>query len=90
MQRVQARELKQHTGAIIDRVRRGERFLLTHRGTPIAVIMPMNRAAVDTLLDPETAHAALLGLLRPCESALAFWDNPEDDVWDRVEPTPIR
>ena len=38
MERVAARELKQHTGEIIERVQRGERLLLTHRGNPVAII----------------------------------------------------
>ena len=52
-------------------------------------LIPHESAESRAALRPSEADAASLGLLRPCESALALWDNPEDDVWDRVEPTPI-
>ncbi len=37
---VTARQLKQRTGEIIKRLKSGERFTLTHRGKPVAVISP--------------------------------------------------
>ena len=51
MQQVGARELKQHTGAVIARLRRGERLLLTHRGSPIAVIAPLDRSVLADALE---------------------------------------
>jgi prevent-host-death family protein len=88
MKRVGARELKQHTGAVIERVQRGERLLLTHRGSPIAIITPIDRAAFEELLEREAADAESLAWLRAGEAAFAFWDNAEDAVWDHVEPQP--
>ena len=37
---VTAKQLKQRTGEIIKRLKSGERFTLTHRGKPVAVINP--------------------------------------------------
>ena len=37
---VTANQLKQRTGEIIKRLKSGERFTLTHRGKPVAVINP--------------------------------------------------
>ena len=37
---VTAKQLKQRTGEIIKRLKAGERFTLTHRGNPVAVISP--------------------------------------------------
>ena len=37
---VTAKQLKQKTGEIIKRLKSGERFTLTHRGKPVAVIDP--------------------------------------------------
>lgn len=71
MERVGASELKQHTRAVIARLQRGERLLLTHRGSPIAVISPVDQAES-------------LGWLAVSESSFAFWDNEDDAVWDRV------
>ena len=88
MRRVAARELKQHTGAVIERVQRGERLLLTHRGNPIAIITPIDRAAFDEILNREAADAESLSWLKASEPAFDFWENAEDSVWDRVEPQP--
>ena len=43
MRKVGTRELKQHTGEIIESVRMGERVILTLRGEPVAVISPIDR-----------------------------------------------
>ena len=37
---VTTKQLKQRTGEIIKRLKAGERFTLTHRGKPVAVINP--------------------------------------------------
>jgi prevent-host-death family protein len=39
---VTAKQLKQRTGEIIKRLKSGERFTLTHRGKPVAVINPLS------------------------------------------------
>ena len=88
MRQVGAPELKQHTGAVIERVQRGERLLLTHRGNPIAIITPIDRAAFDEILNREAADAESLTWLKASEPAFDFWGNAEDVVWDRVEPQP--
>lgn len=40
MKVITAKQLKQRTGEIIRMVRAGERFTLTHRGKPVAIIEP--------------------------------------------------
>ena len=84
MYRVGARELKQHTGEIIERVRKGERIVLTLRGSPVAVISPLDADALEMALNDETKRAEreALGWLAASESAFDFWDNEEDEVWD--------
>jgi prevent-host-death family protein len=86
---VGARELKQHTGEIIERVRRGERVILTLRGEPVAVISPMDRGAVEeaTRAEAERAERESLGWLAASSSAFSFWDNEEDEIWDGVAAT---
>lgn len=86
MYRVGARELKQHTGEIIERVRKGERVVLTLRGNPVAVISPLDEGALEEALKEETKRAEKepLGWLAASESAFDFWDNKEDEVWDTV------
>lgn len=84
MYKVGARELKQHTGEIIERVRKGERVLLTLRGEPVAVISPVNHAAIEEAVEVEAekAERESMGWLAASEGAFSFWENEEDEVWD--------
>jgi antitoxin (DNA-binding transcriptional repressor) of toxin-antitoxin stability system len=88
MRQVGARELKQHTGAVIAHLRRGERLLLTHRGSPIAIIAPIDPDALADLLERAAVRAETVSWLQASERAFAFWDSPEDEVWDRVAVEP--
>ncbi len=84
MYKVGARELKQHTGEILERVRKGERIVLTHRGEAIALISPLDRDGLDRALaeEAERAEKESLGWLALSEDAFSFWDNEDDEVWD--------
>ena len=86
MYSVGARELKQHTGEIVERVRNGERVLLTLRGEPVAVISPVDRSAIEEAIEfeAERAERESLGWLAASESSFSFWDNEEDEVWDQI------
>lgn len=84
MQSVGARDLKQHTGEVIARVRGGERLLLTVRGRPVAVIAPIDQQALDAAIAHEARKIENEGWLAAAEGAFAFWDNDEDAIWDRV------
>ena len=86
MERVGARELKQHTGEILERVRMGERVLITHRGEAVAVISPIDREAVEEALISEAKRAEQesLGRLAASEGAFSFWENEDDAVWDEI------
>lgn len=89
MYSVGARELKQHTGEIMERVRGGERVLLTMRGEPFAVISPVNQEAIQEAVQVEAENAEresleALGWLAASERAFSFWDNSEDEVWNGV------
>ncbi len=86
VERVGARELKQHTGEIIERVRMGERVLITHRGEAVAVISPIDQEALREALAAEAGRAEqeTLGWLAASESAFSFWENEDDALWDEV------
>ena len=84
MRTVGARDLKQHTGEVIARVRSGERLVLTVRGRPVAVIAPINQKELDAALARQLEKAEGEGWLAISEGAFAFWDNDDDAVWDRV------
>jgi len=83
---VGARELKQHTGEIVERVRKGERVLLTLRGEPVAVISPVDQRAIEEAIEVEAekAEKESLGWLAASESSFSFWDNAEDEIWDEM------
>ncbi len=84
MKSVGARDLKQHTGEVIARVRGGERLLLTLRGQPVAVIAPLDPRVLDAAISREARKVEDEGWLAAAEEAFAFWNNDEDAIWDRV------
>ncbi len=86
VERVGARELKQHTGEIIERVRMGERVLITHRGEAVAVISPIDQKALREALSSEAGRVEreTLGWLAASEGAFSFWENEDDAVWDEI------
>lgn len=46
---ITAKQLKQRTGEVIKRVKSGEKLTLTHRGKPIATIVPATEHQNGTL-----------------------------------------
>jgi prevent-host-death family protein len=86
VQRIGTRELKQHTGEIIARVQRGEQVIITLRGQPVAVLVPIEQSYLEAIT-PEAGRAKQEALwwLKASESAFNFWDNEEDAVWDSIE-----
>jgi prevent-host-death family protein len=80
---VRARELKQHTGEIVERVRNGERVVLTLRGEPVAVISPLDGDAIREAVEGEArkAERESLGWLAASESSFSFRENEDDEVW---------
>jgi len=68
---VSARDLRNHTAAILRRVEAGERLQVTVRHRPVAELTPLRRAAwvsgavVEGLLRDAPADRALLGDLEP-------------------------
>jgi prevent-host-death family protein len=59
-------ETKSRFSELIDRVRRGERFLVERRGTPVLALVPPDQAA-----PPATRPAGLAAIA----GALADWDD---------------
>lgn len=86
MDSVGTRELKQHTGEIVARVKNGERILVTLRGEPVAVISPVDQEAIAEAVEIEAGRAEResLGWLAASEGSFSFWENAEDDVWDEM------
>lgn len=91
MRSVGTRELKQHTGEIVERVRNGERVVLTLRGEPVAVISPLDGDAIREAVEGEArkAERESLGWLAASESSFSFWENEDDEVWDEETEEPV-
>jgi len=78
MKFVGVRELRNKTGEVLSAVQKGDKVILTKRGKPFA--------AVARLREEEIEHLILegRGWLKLSESAFDFWDNEDDEVWDKV------
>lgn len=83
---VEARELTSDSEALVARLKRGERLILTHSGSPIAFISPITSDEAQRPAPRESADAEGVAWLAASEGAFGFWDNTEDAVWDAVEP----
>lgn len=59
-QRVGIRELRHQFRAYVDRVQRGERFVITDRGTPVGELVPHvpKRSLIDRMIDEGRALPA--------------------------------
>lgn len=78
MKFVGVRELRNKTGEVLTAVQKGEKVILTKRGKPFAVMA--------RLLEEEIERLVLggRGWLKLSESAFDFWNNDEDEVWNKI------
>ncbi len=76
---ITAKELKQRTGEMMRRVRRGEKLTVTYRGTPIAALLPLDRTDVDS----ERSLRPLEETWRDIERALGA-TKPEFKGWQEA------
>jgi len=63
MEQIGAYEAKTHLPKLIERVRRGERFVITKHGTPVAALVPVGvrgkeeiRSAIEGLRSFQESH----------------------------------
>ena len=86
VEQVGARELKQHTGEILERVRMGERVLITHRGRRSPSSRPSTRKHCDRLWPRRRGVPSRRRWVgsRPARAAFSFWENEDDAVWDEI------
>ncbi len=78
MKFVGGRELRNNTGKVLRAVQEGEKVILTKRGKPVAALVPLEEDEVERLVLEGRAW------LKLSESAFDFWDNDEDDIWNKV------
>ncbi len=83
---VTAKQLKQRTGEMIQRVKSGEKLTLTHWGKPVAMIVPMAETVAvyaDSLGPPDEAWKEIEKALEESEPEFKGWKEATDWVRDR-------
>lgn len=78
MKFVGVRELRNKTGEILSAVRKGEKVILTKRGKPFAAMARLREEEIERLILEGR------GWLKLSESAFDFWNNDEDEVWNKI------
>ncbi len=78
MKFVGVRELRNKTGEVLRAVQQGDKVILTKRGKPFAAMARLREEEIERLI------LAGQEWLKLSESAFNFWDNEEDEVWNKV------
>lgn len=78
MRFIGVRELRNKTGEVLSAVQKGDKVILTRRGKPFAAMARLREDEIERLILEGR------GWLKLSESAFDFWDNAEDEVWNKV------
>ena len=78
MKFVGLRELRNKTGEVLSAVQKGDKVILTKRGKPFAAVARLREEEIERLILEGR------GWLKLSKSAFDFWDNEDDEVWDKV------
>lgn len=78
MKFVGVRELRNKTGEVLSAVQRGDKVILTKRGKPFAALARLREEEIERLFLEGRAW------LKLSESAFDFWDNEDDEIWNKV------
>lgn len=78
MKFVGVRELKNKTTEVLTYVKKNGKVIVTSRGKPIATIAPLKEEEIEQFIIQGK------NWLRLSESSFSFWDNEEDEIWNKV------
>ena len=78
MKFVGVRELRNKTGEVLSAVQKGDKVILTKRGKPFAAMARLREDEIERLILEGRAW------LKLSESAFDFWDNDEDEIWNKA------
>jgi len=78
MKFVGVRELKNKTTEVLTYVKENGKVVVTSRGKPIATIVPLKEEEIEQLVIEGK------NWLKLSESSFSFWDNEEDEIWNKV------
>ncbi len=84
MRIITAKQLKQKTGEIIKRIRAGEKFTLTYRGKPIAIIQPASESSQGSQSRPfDEAWRDIEATLSESKPRFSHWREATGWIRDR-------
>jgi len=78
MKFVGVRELKNKTTEVLTYVQKNGKVVVTSRGKPVATIAPLKEEEIELFIIEGN------NWLKLSESAFKFWDNEEDEIWNKV------
>jgi len=72
-----SKELRLRTGDIINGVKKGDRYIVTYRGKPVALVLPFSDQKVGELTPRpyEEAWADIEKTINESEAAYSNWDE---------------
>ncbi len=75
MQFLSSKELRLRAGEVIQKIKKGERYIITYRGKPVALMLPFNSETVEEIVPRayEEAWADLEYTLQVAEPAEKDW-----------------
>lgn len=86
---VSVADAKRRFSELIERVGRGERFLVTRRGRAVLALVPVHEAGVDEDAPPrKRGFLALMGVLEGAEGADEWYEEMQRVVADRKNYPP--
>jgi antitoxin (DNA-binding transcriptional repressor) of toxin-antitoxin stability system len=72
------RELRNKTGKVLSAVQKGEKVILAKRGKAFAAMARLREEEIERLILEGR------GWLNLSESAFDFWNNDEDEAWNKI------
>lgn len=78
MKFVGIRELKNKTSEVLRHIEKNGKVVVTSRGKPIATIAPLKEEEIEQFIIEGR------NWLKLSESSFSFWDNEEDEIWNKV------
>ena len=78
MKFVGVRELRNKTREVLSAVQKGDKVILTKRGKPFAAMARLREEEIERLILEGR------GWLKLSESAFDFWENDEDEIWNKA------
>jgi len=72
-----SKELRQNAGEIMQKIKKGERYIVTYRGKPVALLLPFPTGPVEEMVPRayEEAWRDIEATLHETEAKYPRWDD---------------